>query len=354
MKFLIVKTSSIGDIIQAFPAAAYLKIRFPSAVVDWVVEEEYQGLVQAHPAISHVIPFHSRRLRKDLSALKEIPCFIRKIRKTCYDAVFDLQGNTKSAFITMVAKSADKVGPGWKSVAEFPSFFATNYHVEVNPQLQIQQRYLHVVQRFFNDVKPFTPPEVVLNLSEEEKQQLERLKVHHRPCIMVAAGSRWQNKQLSQETLEELVLAQQETPYFYFVSGSAQETITAEKLHSLVPNRSQVVTSLSFPLWQALMREMDLVIAADSAALALCGTTATPSLSFFGPSLARIYKPLGAQHRAWQGSCPYGLQFKTRCPRLRTCPTGACLKQAKAEEVIAEIGGGFTTERIGRDHDSSA
>ncbi len=339
MKFLIVKTSSIGDIIQTFPVIAYLKKRYPTAQIDWVVEDEYLGVVQAHPDVFQVITFHSRHWRKNgSSAFREIPRFIRRIKRERYDVVFDLQGNTKSAFITLLAKALEKVGFSWKSVSEFPSFFATNRHIEIDPQLQIQQRYLQVVQSFFSDLEPFIPPEVILKLSEEDKNRLASLRVTHRPCIMIASGSRWSNKQLSQKTLEDMILTlvQQQNPYFYFISGSAEETIVAQKLQALVPHHSQVVTALSFPLWQALMREMDLVIAADSAALALCGTTSTPSLSFFGPSLARVYQPLGKQHRGWQGSCPYGLSFDTRCPRLRTCKTGACLKQANAQEILRE------------------
>lgn len=329
MKFLIIKTSSLGDIIQSFPVIDYLKKRFPQAQIDWVVEKEYEETLKAHPGLFQVIPFYSRHWRKNLlSALTEIPRFKKRLRKKSYDAVFDLQGNTKSAFITILTKASKKVGFGWNSVAEFPSFFTANHHVDVEADLQIQQRYLRVVQSFFQDSQPFSPQEVVLKLSEKESAHLEEITVAHSPRIMIACGSRWVNKQLSLQTLQELVLKlyYQKNPYFYFVSGNPEETKVAHQLHALVPNSGQIVTGLTVPLWQALMREMDLVITVDSAALALCGTTNIPSSSYFGPSLATVYKPVGSQHTAWQGACPYGIQFKARCPRLRTCKTGACLK----------------------------
>ncbi len=52
------------------------------------------------------------------------------------------------------------------------------------------------------------------------------------------------------------------------------------------------------------MREMDLVIAVDSAALALSGMTKTPSISFFGPSLASVYKPMGDHHGPGRDHAP--------------------------------------------------
>jgi heptosyltransferase-1 len=155
---------------------------------------------------------------------------------------------------------------------------------------------------------------------------------------MVACGSRWSNKKLDEKTLEELIekIACGENAYFYFIGGSPAEKSNADHLHQLFP-KSQSVGGLSFALWQALMRKMDLVIAVDSAALALCGMTKTPSLSFFGPSLASVYKPLGDHHVAWQGSCPYGQKFLARCPLLRTCKTGACLKSASSDELFDRV-----------------
>jgi heptosyltransferase-1 len=86
---------------------------------------------------------------------------------------------------------------------------------------------------------------------------------------------------------------------------------------------------------------MDCVIAMDSAALHLCGTTLTPSFSVFGPSAASIYKPLGSQHTHVQGFCPYKQEFIQRCPLLRTCKTGACIKNLQAEELFQHFRGRY-------------
>lgn len=341
MNFLIVKTSSIGDVIQTFPVLEYLKNRFPDASIDWVIEKEYLSLVQAHPLVRRAIPFSSRTWRKallPLSTWREMKDFSQLLREENYDVLFDLQGNTKSGLITGLAKAKEKVGLGRKSVAEFPNLLATTRRIDVDPSLQVQQRYLQVVQQFYSDEIPFIPKGVDLTLQPEEESKLEALKVSQGPKIMVACGSRWPNKKLAEKTLEELLqkIVSQENPYFYFIGGSPAEKKVADHLQSLFP-RSQAVGGLSFALWQALMREMDLVIAVDSAALALCGMTKTPSLSFFGPSLASVYKPLGDHHVAWQGSCPYGQKFTTRCPLLRTCKTGACLKSATSDQLLEKI-----------------
>lgn len=333
MKILIVKTSSLGDIIQSFAVVEYLKRRFPEAEIDWVVENEYLTLIQAHPHLRKAISFGSRDWRKTFWPWGGIQKFIADLRKESYDLLFDLQGNTKSAFITKLARADKKIGFGKKSVAEWPNQWVTDRGVEVDRTLPIQQRYLQVVQTYLGDTQLFIPQGVALRLSPEEQKQLSSFCFSHRPKIMVACGSRWANKRLSEKTLSEFLSRfEAENPYFYFIYGNAGEKKAAEEFHALFP-LSQTVGTPSIALWQGLMREMDLVIAVDSAALALCGTTSTPSISFFGPTRSGVYKPLGDHHVAWQGACPYKVAFEARCPRLRTCKTGACLKNAAATEL---------------------
>lgn len=340
MNFLIVKTSSIGDIIQTFPVVEYLKAKDPACTIDWVVEEEYQSLVQSHPGISQVLTMGSRRWRKKLFSRKsyqELKALIFALKKTKYDVVFDLQGNTKSAFLTQVACGARKVGFGWNSSPEWPNYFVTRERFEVMPDLPIQMRYLSVVQQFFKDEESFSIKGVQLQLTPHEEHELNSYKREGPKCIMVAFASKWDNKCLSLSTLIQFLkkVKTQENCFFYFVSGSLAEKKIADELSTLFPD-SLALQGLSFPLWQRLMGLMDLVISVDSAALALCGTTRAPSFSFFGPTQGAVYKPLGSQHHHYQGSCPYKETFSARCPRLRTCKTGACLKSVSSQALFNE------------------
>lgn len=262
---------------------------------------------------------------------------ISSLKKTGYDVVFDLQGNTKSAFLTQVAKALRKVGFGWTSSPEWPNYFVTRERFEVAADLPIQKRYLSVVQQFFQDSEVFVPKGIELKLSPEEQEALASHRRLGRSRIMVAFASKWENKCLSISTLTEFLkhVYGEEKCYFYFVSGNSQEKKIADELMAHFPE-SCALQGLSFPLWQRLMGEMDLVIAVDSAALALCGTTGTPSFSFFGPTQASVYKPVGNHHRYFQGKCPYGVSFSARCPKLRTCKTGACLKGPQSAEILKD------------------
>jgi heptosyltransferase-1 len=197
------------------------------------------------------------------------------------------------------------------------------------------------VQSYFEDDKAFKGEGVRLKISCEEEQRLTEIcpekVLPRRPKLMVCFGSKWPNKRLETSTLTALLekIAADCDPTYLFIFGDDEEKQCAELLSAHFKQRSAAVGDLSLPLWQALMWEMDGVIAVDSAALHLFGTTQTPSFSVFGPSLATCYKPPEERHLAVQGPCPYGKVFSSRCPALRTCKTGACIRHLLADELFA-------------------
>ena len=176
-----------------------------------------------------------------------------------------------------------------------------------------------------------------LKISQEQQAAIEAvIQKSKRPIVMVCPGSAWRNKQLTTETLASFLdlLRDYLSCYFLFVWGSAEEKQMVEKLHTEFAAGSQIVDKMSLPMLQNMMVMSNLVIAMDSLPLHLAGTTGTPTFSVFGASSAAKYKPPGNQHYAFQGSCPYGRSFEKRCPILRTCPTGACIREVKAAELF--------------------
>ncbi|MCF6765539.1 lipopolysaccharide heptosyltransferase I [Thiotrichales bacterium 19S3-7] len=134
-RVLIVKTSSLGDVIHTLPAITEAKKQYPDIIFDWVVEESLQEIPKLHPAVDKVIPVAIRRWRKHwLKHLKnkEIQEFIKKLKSNNYDLIIDAQGLFKSALITKFAKGK-VVGLDRKSAREgwiAPLFYKKSYKVE--------------------------------------------------------------------------------------------------------------------------------------------------------------------------------------------------------------------------------
>lgn len=350
---LIVKTSAIGDVIQTFPVLEYLRKRFPHARIDWAVEASCRPLLASHPLLNAVLSIDTKQWRKKPFAKETwsaIKAFKKRLRQTPYDLLFDLQGNTKSACITHLARAQEKVGFGRQSVAEKPNLLATNKRIEIPKTFSARQKYLYLVQTYFEDAESFATKSVRLSLSEKEQQILDILRhpyLENTPLFMVAFGSKWKNKQLPEKTWKDFLHLLQEklNPSFLFVYGSEEEKQTAQRLQSFFPAQSLFLGNLTLPLWQNLMSEVDGLLAVDSAGLHLCATTPTPTFSIFGPSSAAIYKPFGEQHVAIQGACPYGKVFEKRCPILRTCTSGACIHSLTAEQLFERFMQWYTQTR---------
>ena len=116
MKILLVRVSSLGDVLHNMPIVADIARHYPDAQIDWVVEEGYVSLVRLNARVRNIIPFALRRWRKSLgnpATRAEIKAFFRTLRAEQYDYVFDTQGLLKTGIImgaARVVKGGQKVG----------------------------------------------------------------------------------------------------------------------------------------------------------------------------------------------------------------------------------------------------
>ena len=116
MKILIVKLSSLGDVVHTLPALMDVRLAYPDARIDWVVERAFAPLVEASEAASTVIPCELRRWRKQVFSAETRQAwrhFKTALQAEAYDCVIDLQGLTKSAFVAWLAR----LTPGGQRVA---------------------------------------------------------------------------------------------------------------------------------------------------------------------------------------------------------------------------------------------
>lgn len=350
--FLIVKTSAIGDIIQAINILDYLHMRFPKAKIDWVVEKNTSKLIEHHPLVDQTIVFHSKNWRRGFlnpKNIREFRNFYRTLRKKTYDVIFDLQGNCKSAMATFFARGKVKVGFGRKSVREWPNLLVTKKRIEVHRGLNIRLQYLSLIQKYFEDTNPIELQGVRLSINEKERLYLNEIlkkpEIRGRFKVMVCPWSKWPNKQLNEDELR-LFLEKMYEKYsagFLFMWGTSKEKLQSEKLQKEFSKSSVVVEKLSLIAWQNLIHDVDLVFCVDSSALHLSGTTPTPTFSVFGPTSLEVFKPIGKNHFAVQGSCPYNKVFLKQCPLLRTCSTGACIRQLEAKQLFLHFSAWWET-----------
>jgi heptosyltransferase I len=139
---LLIKTSSLGDVVHNLPVVSDIRARFPRASIDWVVEEAYRDIVGMHPGVRRAIPVALRRWRSNILApahWREFGHFRRALSGKRYDCVIDTQGLIKSA---LLAKAAIGIHHGYVSASAREPLAAKFYDV-----CHVVPRDLHAVTR---------------------------------------------------------------------------------------------------------------------------------------------------------------------------------------------------------------
>lgn len=121
MNVLVVKMSSMGDVVHAQPVVSDLLAHTPGAQIDWVVEAPFAGIPAMNPGVASVIPIAWRRWRRTLrepATRAALTAFRERLQATRYDWIIDCQGLLKSAVVARLARAAHRAGPSWSSARE--------------------------------------------------------------------------------------------------------------------------------------------------------------------------------------------------------------------------------------------
>ena len=153
MRVLIVKLSSLGDVVHALPVVADIRAAHPGATIDWVVEPAFAPLVARTAGVAEVIECPLRRWSRNgwwtRTTRSELRAFAARLRRHPYDAIVDLQGLTKSAVIARLAR-----GPSFGlanrtdgASHEWPARWLVTHAIRVEPHSHALDRSRELVAR---------------------------------------------------------------------------------------------------------------------------------------------------------------------------------------------------------------
>jgi heptosyltransferase-1 len=252
-KILLVKLSSLGDVLHNLPIVWDLRARLPNAQIDWVVEEGYVHLLiplltrDGFRGIDRIIPFGLRRWKKNLFSLvvwKEYFAFKKILQATTYDVVIETQGLLKSAAVCSLAKKSEgAVVVGLANATEFSGYepLARSFYsqsVQVPTQCHAVDRSRRVMCSAFNwpllersDAPRFYPLEFITSIS---KCAISGLNEPYVLCFHSTAreAKRWANEHWI--TLGQDLAAR--GFQIVFPWGNAAEKAVSEALASQIPN----------------------------------------------------------------------------------------------------------------------
>lgn len=326
MKLLIVKPSSLGDIIHTFPAVAMLRQALPQAQIHWVANRSLAQIVHLDPGVERILPFPRQEISK--FNLKAISAFIRELRQDNYDAVLDFQGLLRSGLCSRVAHS--KVRYGFAAGRECSPWFYT-HAVKTPPEvLHAADKNCYLAARFLEEQCNYLwqgdYPEAQLQLPAEWREESRRMIAGlegsaDAPILAVGCSSRWESKSWSLEFFSQVLqqLRQQLPQVRIWLLGSPDERQRAEELRKLawLPQSSNLAGATSLGGLAAMLASSAVLLTNDSGPMHIAAAFRTPCVALFGSTNPRLTGPWGApgRHQVFTTVCPRHPCFQRQCPR---------------------------------------
>ncbi|MBW8899604.1 MAG: lipopolysaccharide heptosyltransferase I [Massilia sp.] len=284
MNILLVRVSSLGDVLHNLPIVADIHRHFPDARVDWVLEEGYVSLVKLNPHVRKVIPFALRRWRKglgDAAVRAELRGFFRDLRAEQYDYVFDTQGLIKTGIVMACARTrpgGQKVGlangtedSGYEGVSRI----FHNRSIPVEPRTHAVARGRQVVAAVLGHAVD-TPPDFGLPAPEGSARPAWMPSEDYAVFFHGTArdAKKW-------PTAHWIALGQALAPMTVLLPwGSPREKEEAERLASALPN-ARVLPRLSMMDAVELARHAALAVGVDTGLTHIAAAFVRPTVELY-------------------------------------------------------------------------
>jgi len=307
VRVLIIKTSSLGDVIHTLPAITDAAHAIPGIRFDWVVEEGFAEIPSWHPAVDQVIPVAIRRWRKNIwQTLKsgEWKAFKQRVHARKYDLVIDAQGLVKSAWLTRYVK-APVAGLDRYSAREG---LASRFY-DRRLSVATGQHAVERVRQLFALALAYDLPEGIGNYGLD----LDRLQLPPAaPYVVFLHGTTWATKHWPEAYWRELAermgrrKLQVRLPW-----GNPAEKARAERIAQGL-NNCQVLPKLNLVGVARVLAAAKACVAVDTGLGHLAAALDVPTISLFGPTNPGLTGAYGrAQvHQASDFPCAPCLQKK--------------------------------------------
>lgn len=328
MKVLVVKVSALGDVVHSLPVLAHLDSAAPGVEVDWVVEEPFAPLLEGHPLINTLLRIDTRlwRTANGLSAgVEGVLRLARKLRARHYDAVLDLQGNSKSGLITLASGAPRRYGYTGSAAREYLNLVGSNHRVAIRPEdRHISAQLLRVARSAFPGVAetqcvgPLYPSPIAF---QQVAGMIRALHAGERPLVVFHCGTTWSTKLWAVGAWQELArLAVRDLGVTVLLTwGNRSELEVCRSIENAAGMGTVVWPRGDLPQLTALLAHADVVVGGDTGPVHIAAALGTPTVSFYRVTDARRNGPCGPCHRVLQTPLECSPCLRKRCRHDSDC-----------------------------------
>jgi len=330
MKILILKPSSLGDVVQALPVLRLLKLHLPASEIHWWIDSGLAPLLAGDPDLAGVVRFERKRWATPIH-WPEMLRSIAGLRAQKFDWVIDLQGLARSGAFAWLANGQllaglDEAREGARGFYDLivprTSFHthAVDWYLAVLPRLGVPVHHRFV----------WLPERPVAAAAINAKWPTSQAR-----WIALQPGARWLNKRWPAEHFAALTrqLALEFPDTRFAIIGSAEDRPLGEIIVRAAPERCVNLTGqTSLPEMIEWLRRCELMVTNDTGPMHVAAALGKPVIAIFGPTEPRRTGPYRQAERGMQIKLPCVPCLKSRC----TWPQPMeCLSALSPHEVYA-------------------
>jgi heptosyltransferase I len=328
-QILLIKPSSLGDIVHAMPTCAAIRRAYPKARLTWLVKHQWAGFVERIDGVDRVWPVESTFT----GWLSEVP----SLRKERFDLVVDLQGLFRSAAIGWLSGSHLLVGFA-NGREGSPWFYSRRVPV---PQLEMHavDRYLLVAEAV--GAEKSRDPEFHFHIPQTDYDEVNRLLSRSGAMpgiswVVMNVSARWQTKRWPAASFAEVAdrLQQEGCGEVVMIGGPDERADAAAVIRMMKTPAINLAGNTKVGLLPALLSRASLLITNDSGPMHVAAAVGTPVVALFGPTSAARTGPYGVGHNVLTKKVPCSPCFSRSCHN--SVPL-ECLRTVSPDQVLAAV-----------------
>ena len=297
---LIIKPSSLGDIVLALPALSALRRNFPDARISWLIKPEFAPLIRNHPHLDTIIPFDRKFLGKawcNPTAFIALLSLISNLRKSSFDLVIDLQGLFRTGSLAWLTGCKKRFGMA--NAREFARLFYTHKVTQTHNCIHLVDYYLKIVKLTGAsdiDVRFLLP--IDFAAVDSVGTLLTEYGINYHSYAVLVPGSAHDDKCWPVENFA--LIADKISSQFglhVIAVGTDSEKIIIEKLKTLTHTTIANFAGLTnIPHLTALLKHAKLVLSNDTGPGHIAAALGTPLVFIFGRSNPARVAPYGREN----------------------------------------------------------
>jgi lipopolysaccharide heptosyltransferase I len=303
-RLLVIRLSSIGDIVHALPAVAALGEASPDVEITWAVETRYACLVEDNPYLHRVLKLDTLGWRERWGSRethREMRCAFRALRNLPFDTAIDFQGLIKSGLISWLSRARQRLGFDGPWLRE--SFAGMFYTERLAPPLRmhIVEANLALVERLGARASRWQFP--LPHRREDDEYAKDQIQgMGGGPVVLVNPGGGWSRKRWAPSNYAALInkLAAEFSVEILLTGSPSEEAMIREILAAARCPRARYAAA-SITQYIALARRASLFVGGDTGPMHLAAAVGTPIVALHGPTDPVRNGPFGDDDIALSG-----------------------------------------------------